>query len=169
MARADPLSFGDVNGKKYGLANQKTRATVLLFVARDCPISNTYAPEVNRIANQYAKDARFFLVYADQKISVAQARTHAKAFGYKMPLILDIKHQLVRAVGASVTPQVAVLNSDGKRVYLGRINNLYIGFGKKRARITQNDLRDSLEAILAGKPIPNATTTAIGCFIPESD
>ena len=151
------------------MADKATRATVLIFVARDCPISNTYAPEINRIATQYAKSVRFFLVYADQEISADKARSHAKDFAYKMPLVLDTKHRLVRATGATVTPQVAVLAPDGKRLYLGRINNLYIGFGKKRARITQNDLRETLDAVLAGKPVPHSTTIAIGCFIPDSE
>ena len=169
IAGAAPLTFSDLNGKQYVLADNRTRATVLIFVARDCPISNTYAPEINRIAAQYAKNVRFFLVYTDQDLSAAKAQMHAKDFAYQMPLVLATKHQLVRATGATVTPQVAVLAPDGKRLYLGRINNLYIGFGKKRARITQNDLRATLDAVLAGKAVPHATTTAIGCFIPDSE
>lgn len=167
VASAAPLSFGDLSGKRHALADKKARATVLLFVAHDCPISNAYAPEINRIAVQYAKNVRFFLVYADKEISAEKARSHAKDFGYKMPLVIDGKYQLVRATGATVTPQVAVLNADGKRVYLGRISNLYVGFGKKRARVTRHDLRQTLDAIVAGKAVPQATTTAIGCFIPD--
>ena len=169
IAQTAPLSFGDLNGKQHTLTDKGTRATVLIFVARDCPISNTYAPELNRIAAHYAKNVRFFLVYPDKDLSAEKARQHAKSFAYQMPLVLDTKHRLVRATGATVTPQVAVLAADGKRVYLGRINNLYIGFGKKRARITQNDLRETLDAVLANKPVPHSTTTAIGCFIPESE
>lgn len=168
-AHAAPVSFKDVNGKTHVLADKNWRATVLIFVARDCPISNTYAPELNRITAQYAKNARFFLVYPDQDLRAEKARHHAREFAYTMPLILDAKHQLVRAVGATVTPQVAVLGSDGQRLYLGRINNLYIGFGKKRARVTQNDLRNTLDAILSNQSVPHATTTAIGCFIPDTE
>ena len=40
------------------------KATVFLFTSTDCPISNRYAPEVQRVYRAFApKGVRFFLVY----------------------------------------------------------------------------------------------------------
>ena len=52
-------------------------------------------------------------------------------------------------------------------VYLGRIDDRYVDFGKTRAAATTHDLAGALEAILDGRPVPESRTRAIGCFIPE--
>jgi hypothetical protein len=68
--------------------------------------------------------------------------------------------------GVRVTPEAAVFVS-GQIVYRGRIDNRYVAFGKTRPAPTAHDLEAALETILKGKPVTNATTTAIGCFIPD--
>ena len=60
-----------------------------------------------------------------------------------------------------------MVDSTGKIVYRGRINNFYEDFGKPRRVITQHDLRDALKAVLAGQPAPNPRGECIGCFIPK--
>ncbi len=82
-------------------------------------------------------------------------------------MLLDPKHQLVKAVGVNVTPEVAVITADGKLAYRGRIDDQYPGLGKKRLAPAQRDLRNALNDILAGKPIKAARTEAVGCSIPD--
>ena len=60
---------------------------------------------------------------------------------------------LVQLSGASVTPQAAVLSPDGTVLYLGRIDNRVEDFGKQRPQATVPDLRNALDALLAGKPV----------------
>ena len=52
-------------------------------------------------------------------------------------------------------------------LYRGRIDDRYIEFGKDRPQPTVRDLERSLEAILAGKPVPVAETRAVGCILAE--
>ena len=66
----------------------------------------------------------------------------------------------------TVTPEVAVMK-DGRMLYRGRIDDRYIEFGKDRPQPTVRDLERSLEAILAGKPVPVAETRAVGCILAE--
>jgi len=51
-----PLSAAvkDVNGRSHRLFDSGTKAAVLIFVTNDCPISNSYMPEINRIVAHYA-------------------------------------------------------------------------------------------------------------------
>jgi hypothetical protein len=58
-----------------------------------------------------------------------------------------------------------VLTPKGELLYLGRIDNRLEDFGKQRVQVTEFDLRTSLDAILAGKPVPKARTKALGCAI----
>ncbi len=168
-APAKPISMSDLNGRSLSLATSQSKATVLLFMAHDCPISNFYAPEISRLAADYsARKVRFVLVYAETDLSANEARQHARSYGIRLPLVLDQKLRVSQLVGATVTPQAIVFAPDGKQLYKGRIDNRFVGFGKKRAQATQRDLRVALDAVLANKAVPNATTTAVGCFIPAS-
>ncbi|BCM90905.1 hypothetical protein IAD21_02768 [Abditibacteriota bacterium] len=172
IAHGAPLTLKttvtDISGKTQRLPTPGQKATVLVFIAHDCPISNAYAPEISRIVADYAKrGVRFLVAYAESDFNVVGARKHARAYGFQVPIILDSKFRLSHAAGATVTPEVAILAPDGHNLYRGRIDNRFVSYGKKRAQPSQRDLRDALDAIVAGRPVPHPTTTAIGCFIPE--
>jgi peroxiredoxin len=145
-------------------ANHK--AIVLFFTTTDCPIANSYVPEMNRIHDAYAaRSVLFFAVQTDLTIPAADVVKYATDFRYTYPLLFDPKQQLVHWTGAATTPQAAILAPDGKLLYLGRVDNRVEDFGKQRLQPTVLDLRDSLDAVLAGKPVPHATTKSVGCAI----
>jgi len=141
---------------------------VLIFTTHDCPVANKMVPEIRRIAKAFEGKAGFTLVYADPDSSPKTIAKHQADFGLgTIQSVHDGKHQLVRAVGATVTPEAVVVLPDGRIAYRGRINNFYEDFGKPRRVITQHDLRDALIAILDGKPAPKPRGECIGCFIPK--
>jgi hypothetical protein len=59
-----------------------------------------------------------------------------------------------------------VFSNDAQLKYLGRIDNLYAGLGRPRQVVTEQDLRKTLDALIAGRAVPNPRTQAFGCFIP---
>ena len=141
-------------------------AIVLFFTTTDCPIANSYVPEMNRIHDAYAsRSVLFYAVQTDLTIPEADVAAYARDFRYAYPLLLDPKQQLVRWTGASITPQAAILAPDGKLLYLGRVDNRVEDFGKQRLQPTVFDLRDSLDAVLARKTVPHAVTKSVGCAI----
>jgi hypothetical protein len=72
----------------------------------------------------------------------------------------------VKFVKATVTPEAAVVV--GNRVaYRGRIDDRYVDLGLERPKATTHDLADAVSAVLAGRPIANPTTQAVGCFIAD--
>ena len=149
------------------LAVHNERATVLLFITNDCPISNGYAPEIHRLCDAYMKQGiGFYLVYADADLSATDAQQHYREYGYRCPALLDRQHELAHKAGATMTPEAAVFLPNGERVYRGRINDLYVDYGKARFAPTTNDLKDVLELIAQGRPVVARTTTAVGCHIP---
>jgi len=79
----------------------------------------------------------------------------------------DLSFELVEQTGVTIAPEVAVVSPEGKCLYRGRIDNLYAALGKRRIKATQHDLRDALDAILKGIPVPQETTKSIGCYIPK--
>ena len=106
--------------------------TVLVFTTTDCPISNRYAPEIQRLATKFARDVRFVFVYPVPSDSEAAIREHRKKFGGG-EWQRDPSQKLVKHTGVTVTPEVAVMTADQKILYRGRIDDRYIDFGKDRA------------------------------------
>jgi thiol-disulfide isomerase/thioredoxin len=166
---APPVTVDDLNGEKVQpLQAGDARASVLFFLAPDCPISNSYAPEINALVKENAGEPlRFYAVYVDPDLTPAEARKHAAAFGYRCPVLLDPWHRLVAATGVTTTPEVAVVTADGRLAYRGRIDDRYPEIGVHRQAPTQRDLRRALSAVLAGQPVPAPRTAAVGCAIPS--
>ncbi len=161
--------FTDLQGRtQLPLATAGFKATVLIFVWQTCPVANAYAPEIERIYQDYrSRGVAMYLVQVDPDLRVEEARAHAKEYGYTLPLLHDPKAVLSRHVGATMTPEAVVLLPDGTRIYNGRIDNRQAALGKRRPKATVFDLRATLDAILAGKKLEPRTTEVIGCYIPE--
>jgi len=148
--------------------DSSVRAVVLAFVITDCPIANSYAPELNRLHADYDKrGVRIFVIQVDPDLAADDARRHAKEYELHPPVVLDNQHVWVEMVGATVTPEVAVLSPKEKVLYVGRIDDRYAALGKRREQPTSHDLRETIDAILAGRAVPRSKTKAIGCHIPE--
>ena len=160
------VTVRDIHGHPRAVPEPGSKATVLIFVTQDCPISNSYVPEINRITGDYSsRDIAFLIVYVDATVTLATVKKHAEEYGYRAPAVFDARHVLVERVKATVTPEAAVLDSQGQILYRGRIDDLYPEIGKRRSEPTEHDLRDALDAILSGKPVLHPTTKAVGCFI----
>jgi hypothetical protein len=165
---AAPLAVSDIDGHVWTPLSPTTGATnLIVFVSADCPVSARYAPEIDRIAASYAtRGVRTWLVYADLTATIPSVRENLKAFhpNTKTPAIIDAGFQLTTAVDVTITPEAAIYTSAG-RVYRGRIDDLYVSIGKSRREALHHDVRDALDAVLAGRPVAMPQTDAVGCFI----
>ena len=140
--------------------------TVYVFTTTDCPISNRYAPEIQRLATKFGDQARFVLVYPVPTDSPDMIRAHKKKFAYALESVRDVDQKLIKLTGVTVTPEVAVMKGT-QLLYRGRIDDRYIEFGKDRPAPTRHDLESALDAAIAGKPIAVKTTQAIGCILAD--
>lgn len=168
FASAPDFSLEDTSGKTHTSADlRKNKATVFIFVAIDCPNSNTYAPILARMFREYsARGVAFFNVYSDPSESADSVRKHDAEYLVPFPALLDAHQSLARQTGARSTPEAVILGPDGQELYRGRVDDRFVEFGKTRFRPTQNDLDESLNAILQGKPVPHPVTRVLGCAIP---
>lgn len=145
-----------------------TKAIVYIFTTPDCPISNRYAPEIQRLLKQFSpRGVVFRLAYPGRAESDADIREHVATFGLgDIQAVRDPDLALARFTGATVTPEAAVVVGD-RVVYHGRIDDRFVELGIERPAATVHDLADALSAVLAGKPVPYATAPAVGCFIAD--
>jgi hypothetical protein len=142
------------------------KVAVVFFVTNDCPVSNGYAQEIRRICEAYDGKAKCTLNYVDPTLTPATVIGHLSEYNHgSYPAVIDTDHELVKASGAQVTPEVVVVRPGGEIAYRGRIDNKYESIGRARQQPTVHDLRDVLDAVLAGKPVAAARTAPIGCYI----
>lgn len=143
------------------------KAAVVLFLTIDCPIANRYAPEIERIRLDYAgQGVGLTLVHVDPDLSDEAALVHAREFGLGAPVAVDRAHAVVGAAGARITPEAVVVDPGGRIRYRGRIDDQFADFGARRVEPSTHDLREALDALIAGKPVAVPETEALGCHIP---
>ena len=160
------LQFSDPAGRKVEpLRNHGQKATLLFFLTPDCPLCNTYAPEIARIVGEYEKQGvQSYAIYADEP--AGEISRHLRE--YKLPLtaLLDPRLQLATLTGATITPEACLLSPDGQLLYRGRIDDRAVKLGTVRTEPRQRDLRLALDAVLANKKVAEKFTKAIGCYLP---
>jgi hypothetical protein len=148
------------------LSQSSPELTVYVFTTTDCPISNRYAPEIQRLSGKFGSKARFILVYPVPTDSPALISEHRKKFAFTIESTRDTDQKLMKMTGVTVTPEVAVMKG-AQLLYRGRIDDRYVDFGKDRQVPTQRDLERALEAAIAGRVIPVARTQAVGCILAD--
>jgi hypothetical protein len=173
--RVHDMRLSDLGGRHLRPFATGATASVAFFVATDCPVSNAYAPEIQRVCRDYApRGVGCSLLYEDVDTAASpatldrQVRVHLGAYKYAgIPAIVDRSRAAADAVKARVTPTAVVVDAQGTVRYRGRVDNLYAALGKTRQQVTSHDLRDALDAVLAGRPVAHPETEAIGCFITD--
>ena len=142
-------------------------AKVFVFVTTDCPISNRYAPEIERLAAKFSPRVSFTRVYPVPTDTPALIEKHQQKFAFTIPYIRDEKQVFARQWGATITPEAVVTDRNGKTLYRGRIDDRYVDFGKERPAPTTHDLEAALTAVVAGKPVAVTETQAVGCYLSD--
>ena len=176
VARAQEVAapYGyDLGGRPVDrLAAPGTQAVVLFFTATDCPISNRYIPEIQRLQKEFeAQRVTVWYVYPNAAETTAAVRQHELAYGAEAHVLLDPHHRLVDLARASITPETAILVPDGtdsqslRVVYRGRIDNRYIHFGVQRPEANKHDLEQAISDVLEHRPVHQPDGPPVGCAI----
>ena len=143
------LEFSDLSGKRYASADLSgAKATVFFFSSTQCPVAQRYAPKMAAMTKNFG-GAKFFLVHASPDDSAPALKKWAAAQKLNIPLVKDDGAKLAGALGATVTPEVAVLDSAGVLRYVGRLD----------------EGEAALAAVLSGQPVKYSRVLAQGCLI----
>lgn len=161
-ATISEFSLPDADGKTQTLSSLKgTKGTVLIFVAVQCPVSNAYNERMEKLAQDFkARGINVIGINSNAAEPAAAVKAHAATNKLTFPILKDPGNKIADQLGASVTPEVYFLDAENKLVYRGRIDN-----NRHGDQITATELRDALEASLAGKPVAKTIATAFGCSI----
>ena len=161
-ATIEDFTLPGADGKEHALASLKGKnGSVLIFVAVQCPVSNAYNDRMEKLAQDYkARGINVIGINANAAETGESVKAHAVANKLTFPLLKDPSNKIADRLGASVTPEAYLLDASNKLLYRGRIDN-----SKNGDQITSSELRDAIEATLAGKPVAKTTANAFGCSI----
>lgn len=167
LEAAEPSTLKAADGRLYKpLADAGQKATVLVFLMHDCPVTNASAPELARLASEFtSRGIQFFGVYITE--NAEEIEQHARDYGLRFPGLLDPTLTLARIAGATRAPEAAIIAPDGALLYRGRIDDRAQKPGVTRPTASRRDLRLAIEAVLAGQKPEPRFTTAIGCYLPS--
>jgi peroxiredoxin len=99
-------------------------------------------------------------INANAKESADDVKTHASANHLSFTILKDHQNKIADYLGAQVTPEAFLLDPSNKLLYHGRVDN-----SRDLTKVKTRDLRDALDAFLAGKQIEKPTALAFGCTI----
>ena len=161
-AAAPDFTLPDADGRAHSLASLKGKSgTLILFIATQCPVSNAYNGRMQKLADDYrARGVNVVGINSNSTEPAAEVKQHAAANGLNFTILKDPGNRIADRFDAQSTPEAYLLDASGRLVYHGRIDN-----SKNADGVTSNDLRDAIEATLAGKPVAKAEVNAFGCSI----
>jgi peroxiredoxin len=171
-ADSDPAAFlgkeaplfelPDAEGKTHDLADYRSgQGAVIIWVSTKCPVSNAYNDRMAALTREYrAKGFTFLGINSNRTEKLEEIAAHASENGLDFPVLKDERNVVADRYGASVTPEVYVLDAEGVLHYHGRIDD-----SMKESGVTTRDLEEVLDAMLAGKPVPKSESKAFGCTI----
>ena len=161
--KLEPFSLKDAtSGKDVDLkAAGGAKATVLMFIATQCPVSNAYNERMAAVAKDYAgKGVAFLGINSNKTEPVDEIASHAKQHGLAFPVLKDTDNIQADFFGATKTPEIFVYDANWKLRYHGSIDD-----SQNVAAVKTQGLRAALDALVAGKDVAVAETRAFGCSI----
>lgn len=160
------LAVLDLHGKIHRLGESDGhKATALIFLSAECPVSSQYSAELNRLFAARPAGVDFFGVLFDPTLSRERAKSYAQEYKLAFPVLLDTSLELVDTLRPTHVPQAFVFDRDGAVAYRGRVDDQFAAVGRRNAQIRSHDLADALNAVAAGSSPASAATTPVGCPI----
>jgi len=161
-ATIEDFKLPDPDGKEHSLNSLKGKnGSVLIFISVQCPISNAYNERMEKLAQDYgSRGVTIIGINANNTEPADAVKAHAAEKHLTFPILKDPGNKIADRLGATRTPEAYFLDANNRLLYHGRIDN-----NKDESQIESRDLREALDAALAGKPIQKTTATAFGCTI----
>jgi peroxiredoxin len=161
---APSFTLTTLDGKSFSLAEaaKSHKLVVVMFIATKCPYSNAYNDRMRQMAQDYGKkDVLFVGVNSNNTEPAEEVGAHAKEHRFTFPLMKDPGNKVADLYDARRTPEVYIIDREGKLQYHGRIDENY----EDASKVASPDLRNALDALLAGQQVAKAETKAFGCTI----
>jgi len=177
-AAAPDFTLPGVDGKIHKLADYaEAKILVIIFTCNHCPTAQAYEDRIKQLVLDYEDKSVAFVAispndpkavrldelgYTDVSDSLEEMKIRYEDKEWNLPYLYDGEDQEVsKAYGPVSTPHVFIFDAQRKLRYVGRIDNNE----RQPDKVTSQDARNAVEALLKGEPVPVETTKTFGCSI----
>lgn len=173
--KAHDFNLLGVDGKTYSLKDfSKAPVLVIIFGCNHCPTAQAYEDRIISVANDYkGKGVAVVMIssnstralslsemgYTDLGDSYEDMKIRASEKAFNFPYLYDGDDQKTAlAYGPVATPHCFVFDRNRTLRYNGRVDG-----SEKPGTGKGEDLRNAIDAILAGKQVSQPVTKTFGC------
>ena len=159
----ESLPLRSPDGKTVEIGSEKVN--VFCFLGTECPLAKLYGPRLQKMCERYKEgDVHFTGVISNLQDSADEITNYVDQHGIQFPIVHDVDQSVADAFGATRTPEVFVMDVEGRLRYRGRIDDQYSP-GVARNEPTTHELRDAIDAVLQGRAVNVSETAGVGCLI----
>ncbi|MDT8394206.1 MAG: thioredoxin family protein [Bacteroidales bacterium] len=158
-----------VSGKQRSLQEMASeKGTVIMFICNHCPYVKHVIEGIVRLAEDYIPKGIAFIAISSNDVenypddSPEKMNSFAKKHNFPFPYLYDETQDVARAYSAACTPDFNIFDGDLKCVYRGQLDNSRPGNNKP---VSGKDMREALDALLAGDEVSRDQIPSVGCNI----
>jgi peroxiredoxin len=164
---APSFTLPDTEGAQHSLEEDGSAGTVVVFTCNHCPYALAWHERILDVARDYAdRGVRSFAInpndaerYPADSPEAMRERVESDG-GWPLPYLRDETQDVARSYGARTTPDVFVLDAEGRLRYRGAPDLDYQDPGQNA-----DWLRGALDALLEGRDPDPAETEPVGCSV----
>jgi thiol-disulfide isomerase/thioredoxin len=175
-ASAPDFRLPAIDGKTYSLKDfESAKILAIVFTANHCPTAQAYERRIINLAADYKNKGVTLIAvgsnnpqavcleelgYSDLGDNIDEMKIRAVNAKYNFVYLYDgEKQEMAKAYGPQATPHIFIFDKSRKLRYTGRIDDTENPYIKP----PQQDARNAIEALLAGKKVPVEKTKVFGC------
>lgn len=155
-----------VDGRTWRLGNFREPALLVVIMCNHCPYVQAVDDRINDLAKDFVDrcgvvgiNPNDAAAYPEDSFEAMKARAGMK--GYRFPYLRDETQEVARAFGAVCTPDCFLYDAQRHLAYRGRLDDNW----KDAKAVTRQELRQAIEALLAGMPVASPQHPSLGCSI----
>ncbi len=161
-----PFTLPGVDGRLWSRDDFHTPALLLVIMCNHCPYVQAVEGRLDTLARAYAGRCGVVGINPNDAVAYPEdsfeaMRQRAKTRGYAFPYLWDEDQTVALALGAVCTPDFFLYDAHRHLVYRGRLDDNW----KDAANVTRQELKEALDAVLAGDPAPEVQHPSMGCSI----
>ena len=170
---APEFSLKDSQDDFKKLSAYAGKFVVLEWMNHDCPfVKKQYSSgNMQKLQKEYTAKGVIWLSIISSApgkqghCTGPQAEANRKDMGASpTAVLLDPSGDVGQKYGAKTTPDIFIINPAGNIIYAGAIDSIPSANPSDCAKAT-NYVRETLDAALAGKPVPTPQTKSYGCSV----
>jgi peroxiredoxin len=166
---APEFELPSVDRGTYGLGDfSEAGALLVMFICNHCPYVRHIEKELSTIVSHYSDRGLAAVGICSNDVDQEPEdtpdglREQTERVGFTFPYLIDESQDAAKAYKAACTPDLYLFDGDRRLAYRGRLD---ASRPRNDEPITGEDLRNAIDAVLAGNDAPGEQMPSMGCAI----